>query len=532
MTVLVAWLWQGLAVAAAARLAVQWLPRLSAATRHAMWWMALGVVLLLLMHPWALLNNGLAQAANAGVADTTAPGFAAASVSDAAGVRTTFGWQLPTPPDWAVTVVVCAWCALVVWKLARLGRSLRAVASIKRRSRAFDPAREARLPLWREGQQTGRRCELRVSDDAAGASAFGFARPMIVVESALAERLSDTELDLVLAHERAHIVRRDDWLQLLQHGVLAVFGVHPAIGLIGRQIELERETACDDHVVARTGAAAPYARCLATVAELIAARRLDTGSAYGLRTPTPLSPRMAGHAPLLRVRVARLLNRRNNRTPRIGWQPTAGAALLLAAVALTCDQAPPLVTFADAAQTAPPMTTAAGSRAMPEDLDDHVDRVDHGASTATSGQPSTRSTPAARSNQRPMHPRALASSARTSRVTMAADRSTSERASHAVQTAAIDISTTIASQRPLPATPVATSIDVPPPPAPEVPPPAATSAAGATTPDDEASNGWSAFGAKIAQAGVSVGKGSQHVGQAIGRWFSKPWISDKKTSNR
>src|SRR5262245_40249268 len=47
MTILAGWLWQGCALAAVTALALRCFPRLNAATRHAIWWLALIAVLLL-----------------------------------------------------------------------------------------------------------------------------------------------------------------------------------------------------------------------------------------------------------------------------------------------------------------------------------------------------------------------------------------------------------------------------------------------------------------------------------------------------
>ena len=45
MTLIVTWLWQGLAIAWITAAAVRAMPRLNAATRHAVWWLALAAVL-------------------------------------------------------------------------------------------------------------------------------------------------------------------------------------------------------------------------------------------------------------------------------------------------------------------------------------------------------------------------------------------------------------------------------------------------------------------------------------------------------
>ena len=106
---------------------------------------------------------------------------------------------------------------------------------------------------------------------------------MVLPESLLAH-LTAAELDHVLLHELAHIARRDDWTNLLARLAWAVLALHPVAACVLRQIDRQRELACDDWVVAATGAARPYAASLARLFELCVSRRralLASGIADG-----------------------------------------------------------------------------------------------------------------------------------------------------------------------------------------------------------------------------------------------------------
>jgi hypothetical protein len=151
--------------------------------------------------------------------------------------------------------------------------------------------------------------------------------------------LKDDDLDQIVLHEYAHLRRRDDWTRLAQALVRAVVGFHPAVLWIGRRLDLEREAACDDFVVRRTGAARRYAACLTHAAELA----YDAGAGSG----PALAPGAAGATRDLAVRVVRLLDGRA-RVRRLGQSATALAAgngILGAGVTL-CVHATPLVAVA------------------------------------------------------------------------------------------------------------------------------------------------------------------------------------------
>lgn len=98
--------------------------------------------------------------------------------------------------------------------------------------------------------------------------AIGIWRPTILFPLGLEDQLSEDELDHVALHELGHLRRWDDWTRLAQRLAEAMLFLQPAVHLIGRRLNLEREIACDDRVVAVTGKPKPYASCLTRLAEL------------------------------------------------------------------------------------------------------------------------------------------------------------------------------------------------------------------------------------------------------------------------
>lgn len=113
----------------------------------------------------------------------------------------------------------------------------------------------------------------------------------MIVPPGLLERLEDGERQNVLLHELAHLARYDDWMALVTHALGALLVLHPLAAIVMGRIEREREMACDDFVVARTGSARSYARSLArlhdlrwnTGARLLAAGLLGQNSSLGER---------------------------------------------------------------------------------------------------------------------------------------------------------------------------------------------------------------------------------------------------------
>jgi hypothetical protein len=89
--------------------------------------------------------------------------------------------------------------------------------------------------------------------------------PVVLLPSALLGRLTEEQLSAVLAHEREHIARRDNFTAHLHRLVQSLFWFHPLVWWIGRQMLEERENACDEAVLGRGHDAGRYAEGILAV---------------------------------------------------------------------------------------------------------------------------------------------------------------------------------------------------------------------------------------------------------------------------
>jgi hypothetical protein len=92
--------------------------------------------------------------------------------------------------------------------------------------------------------------------------AMGFLKPLVLLPAGTLLALSPTQLEAVLAHELAHIKRRDYLANILQSVVEVIFYYHPAIWWLSAQVRRERENCCDDIAVAACGDDLAYAKAL------------------------------------------------------------------------------------------------------------------------------------------------------------------------------------------------------------------------------------------------------------------------------
>jgi beta-lactamase regulating signal transducer with metallopeptidase domain len=97
---------------------------------------------------------------------------------------------------------------------------------------------------------------------------LGVHRPLIVLPDAFCRYISDDTLLSVVAHEMAHVSRRDYLTKLLGEVISLPVAFHPITFLIKRQIDRERELACDELVTRCAMMPDTYARSLLSAASL------------------------------------------------------------------------------------------------------------------------------------------------------------------------------------------------------------------------------------------------------------------------
>jgi hypothetical protein len=120
---------------------------------------------------------------------------------------------------------------------------------------------------------SSRRVTLATSDRVRVPSALGLWSPVIVLPAWALEELPAAELAIIVRHEFAHLRRWDDWTNLAEKLVRAIFFFHPAVWWIESRLSVEREMACDDIVVAETDNPMGYASCLVNLLERSLAQR-------------------------------------------------------------------------------------------------------------------------------------------------------------------------------------------------------------------------------------------------------------------
>lgn len=110
--------------------------------------------------------------------------------------------------------------------------------------------------------------EIRVSREVASPLVTGLFRYTLLLPVTFFSGLSAAQADAILAHELAHMHRRDGILNLLQAIAETLFFFHPAVWWLSAELRRQREMACDEMAASLIGNRTTYAEALLALEEL------------------------------------------------------------------------------------------------------------------------------------------------------------------------------------------------------------------------------------------------------------------------
>ena len=364
--------WQGISVALGLALALRILRQAPPVLRYNVAVLALASCVALPIATYGRLAAGGTTTAPAAPPVVTAPAYAsqppaspliAPPTSTSAQERAGGSAALDTIPRpaasrrWRATIepllpwMVALWLLGVVVLSTRLALGLRVVRRLRTRFVEPIPAHVS-AATRRIGMELGlpRPVDVRMSRVVDVPMVVGFFRPVVLLPTSILTGLSPHQVEMLIAHELAHVRRLDHLANLLQNAAEVLLFFNPATWWISNRIRQERECCCDLMAVRVCGGnRLAYARALAT---------MDV-----IRPSSPLA--LAANGGSLVHRISRLARRPVSSPPNPG-QWLAGLSLivlsmLIASVATAQSQGGVLqIPFASMQQLDPYKSAAGG----------------------------------------------------------------------------------------------------------------------------------------------------------------------------
>ena len=168
-----------------------------------------------------------------------------------------------------ILFIVMLWLVGMVIALIRLLGNIGYVEYLKSKFNfPVDPYWEELLQSLKTKMGVGKNVQLLESALVMSPMVIGHLKPVIFFPMGAITRLSAQEVEAILAHELAHIMRNDYIINLLVSCIESLYYFHPAMWWLTAQIRAEREHCCDDLAIKATGQPIQYAQSLVAVQEM------------------------------------------------------------------------------------------------------------------------------------------------------------------------------------------------------------------------------------------------------------------------
>lgn len=301
----------GVLAKATAVLLVAWLltrilaiRRASAASRHFVWALAAGALVLLpvlsaVLPRWEALPRPRAEPIGA-AASRDAPMSSLPPVASDPPARSSEPVEVRAPaavdsrsfsvdPARAVGAVYLAGLIMVLAWAAAGFLAVRRAAS--RAGPVTDPAWTELMRDVAWELELRRPVSLLRSDASPMPMAWGLWRARILLPAA-ADAWTPARRRAVLLHETSHVARHDCMTQAVAALACMLYWFHPGVWYAARQLRVERELACDDRVLAAGTRPRNYAADLLEIARAYRAPLVVTPGAVSMARPSQLEGRM------------------------------------------------------------------------------------------------------------------------------------------------------------------------------------------------------------------------------------------------
>jgi hypothetical protein len=126
-----------------------------------------------------------------------------------------------------------------------------------------------------------RQIDLIVTPEVHEPGVWRVFEPVVLFPESLTNHLTDEELESLMMHEMAHVLRWDNLVSNLNMVLCCVFWFNPLVWLIDSWLLREREEACDDVVLRWSGSGQTYASSIRKIYRFCLTSRMSGLSAAG-----------------------------------------------------------------------------------------------------------------------------------------------------------------------------------------------------------------------------------------------------------
>ncbi|MEY4050482.1 MAG: hypothetical protein RL262_1316 [Bacteroidota bacterium] len=128
----------------------------------------------------------------------------------------------------------------------------------------------------------GKKVKIGISPTIASPISFGWIDPIILLPIALVNQLTVKEIESIILHEWAHILRNDYLINIITSLVQVILFFNPFSYLLNKEISLQREIACDNFVMEASVEKLDYLNAIYKIATGISHKKAPVQNSWSM----------------------------------------------------------------------------------------------------------------------------------------------------------------------------------------------------------------------------------------------------------
>jgi len=157
--------------------------------------------------------------------------------------------QTPQAPIGWLSFIGFVYCLILGGLIIKMAIQFYQLATLIKTSNFSESAKYTSFIYSLPNASKGKKLKIGFSTTIDTPISFGWIEPIILLPIALVNQLSVKEIESVILHEWAHILRNDYLINIITSLVQVILFFNPFSYLFNKEISLQREIACDNYVV-------------------------------------------------------------------------------------------------------------------------------------------------------------------------------------------------------------------------------------------------------------------------------------------
>jgi beta-lactamase regulating signal transducer with metallopeptidase domain len=181
--------------------------------------------------------------------------------------------QAPQAPIGWLSIIGLVYCIVLAGLIIKMAIQFYQLATLIKTSNFSESSKYTSFIYSLPHASKGKKLKIGISTTIDTPISFGWIEPIILLPIALVNQLTVKEIESIILHEWAHILRNDYLINIITSIVQVILFFNPFSYLFNKEISLQREIACDNFVMKASVEKLDYLNAIYKIATGIANKK-------------------------------------------------------------------------------------------------------------------------------------------------------------------------------------------------------------------------------------------------------------------